>query len=41
MGLHLYLLGLTSGCVINFDFLTAEGAEGTEKEKRREKFTNC
>jgi hypothetical protein len=30
----LYLLGLTSGCVINLDVLTAEGAEGAEKEKR-------
>jgi hypothetical protein len=27
--------------VINLDFLTAEGAEGAEKEKRREKFTSC
>jgi hypothetical protein len=33
----LYLLGLTSGCVINLDVLTAEGAEGPEKEKRRDK----
>src|SRR4028118_166461 len=31
-----YLLGLTSGCVINLDVLTAEGAEDAEKEKRRE-----
>jgi hypothetical protein len=36
MRLHLYLLGLTSGCVINLDVLTAEGAEGAEKEKRRD-----
>jgi hypothetical protein len=27
--------------VINLDVLTAEGAEDTEKEKRREKFTSC
>ena len=32
-----YLLGLTSGWVINLDVLTAEGAEGAEKEKRRDK----
>jgi hypothetical protein len=37
MRLHLSLLGLTSGCVINLDVLTAEGAERAEKEKRRDK----
>jgi hypothetical protein len=31
------LLGLTSGWVINLDVLTAEGAEGAEKEKIRDK----